>query len=74
MGYYEAGRIDSLESKKGTLYKLETDGKLSSQFSGIDLSNGLAWSPDDTTFYYVDSMTYRVDAFDFDSVSGTISE
>jgi sugar lactone lactonase YvrE len=50
----------------GALYRLDPDGEVSLILSSVSCSNGLAWSPDHTTAYYVDSLTYRVDAFDYD--------
>jgi len=39
----------------------------------VSLSNGLDWSPDGATFYYIDSAKNSVDAFDFDATLGSIS-
>jgi len=39
----------------------------------VGLSHGLDWSPDESTFYYIDSPTRSVDAFDYNSVRGTIT-
>jgi gluconolactonase len=74
MGYYAPGNIGTLEAKKGQLYKLEKDGVLSSHLDQVDLSNGLAWSPDNKTLYYIDSLQPRIDAFDYDINNGSISE
>ncbi|XP_035676293.1 regucalcin-like [Branchiostoma floridae] len=41
-------------------------------FNGVDLSNGLTWSPDNNIMYYIDSLQYSVDAFDFDLSTGTL--
>jgi sugar lactone lactonase YvrE len=73
MGYYKSGDIGSLQLKKWILYKLENDGKISKHEDKIDISNGLCWSNDNKIMYYVDSFTYRIDAYDYDIANGTIS-
>jgi sugar lactone lactonase YvrE len=40
---------------------------------GATLPNGLEWSPDGSTFYFVDSMALTIDAFDFDATRGELS-
>jgi len=40
----------------------------------IRISNGLAWSPDYKTFYYIDTPTREVKAFDYDLSTGLIAE
>ncbi|CAM2106824.1 unnamed protein product [Caretta caretta] len=35
-------------------------------FDQVDISNGLDWSLDHKTFFYIDSLSYSVDAFDYD--------
>lgn len=39
----------------------------------IGISNGLAWSDDEKLFYYIDSLTYKVEGFDHDSNKAEIS-
>lgn len=54
----------------GSLYRLDPDGSVAVVLTGVTISNGLAWSPDGGTAYYIDTPTRRVDAFDYDPAGG----
>ena len=58
----------------GALYRYSTEDGLDRVLDDVTISNGLGWSTDGATMYYVDSMAYRVDAFDYDVATGAISE
>ncbi len=69
-----AGTMDDAEQKPaGSLYRLDLDGSLSRVVEGVTVSNGLGWSPDDTTMYYTDSGARTIWAFDYDPASGEMS-
>jgi sugar lactone lactonase YvrE len=59
--------------ERGSLYRLDPDGEVTQMLRGVTISNGIGWSPDDTTMYHVDTPTGGIDAFAFDSGSGTIA-
>jgi len=61
------------EAGRGTLYKLDPDHSVEKVLSGVTISNGLDWSADNRTMYYIDSPTHNIDAFDFDLESGRLS-
>jgi sugar lactone lactonase YvrE len=54
----------------GTLYRLDADGGVVPVLRDVTISNGLAWSADGGTAYYVDTPTRTVDAFDYDKATG----
>jgi len=62
-----------LSSGLGALYRIDPDGTVTTMLEGVGQSNGLDWSPEGDTFYYIDSFAHTVDAFDFDAASGAIS-
>ncbi len=72
-GRFLAGSMDMNEKEPtGALYSF--DGKLVTRLlDGIRISNGLAWSPDYKTFYYIDTPTREVKAFDYDLATGQIA-
>ncbi len=55
------------------LYRLDPDGEVHTMESGIGISNGIGWSPDNTTMYYTDSPRQVIYAYDYDAACGTIS-
>ncbi len=74
-GRFLAGTMDDAEeTASGSLYSLSPDGSLRTLLTGIRISNGLAWSPDGRTFYYTDTPTRQVTAFDYDLSSGAIED
>ena len=54
----------------GALYRLDDDLSVGVVLSGVTISNGLDWSPDETLVYYNDTDTFRVDVFDYDRDAG----
>ncbi|MEQ7155146.1 SMP-30/gluconolactonase/LRE family protein [Brevundimonas aurifodinae] len=58
---------------EGSLFCLDTDGRLRVVETGFDLCNGMGWSPDSSRFYFVDSGKRVIYAYDFDLEAGTIS-
>ena len=73
-GRFWAGTMSIGESNStGALYYLASDHSVTKVLSGISISNGLGWSPDNSTMYYIDTPTRRVAAFDFDLKSGEIN-
>jgi len=57
----------------GSLYRLDADHRVETMLDGLTISNGMGWSLDGHTMYFIDSPTQRVDAFDFDPDRGAIT-
>ena len=57
----------------GSLYCLEADMSIRRVLSGVTTSNGLAWSADGGTLYYIDTRTRAVAAFDYEAAGGAIT-
>lgn len=60
------------EDAGSSLYRLDPDGSIRAMETGITISNGIGWSPDDQTMYYTDSLLRMIYAYNFDSDSGLI--
>jgi sugar lactone lactonase YvrE len=73
-GRFWAGTMSHTdEPEKGGFYLLNQDLSVTKKMERVSISNGLAWSLDQKTFYYIDTPTFTVAAFDFDITDGVIS-
>ena len=73
-GRFYAGSMDTQEAgPNGALYRLDPDLSLHRLDTGIVVSNGPCWSPDGRTFYFADTWSGEIWAYDCDPASGAIS-
>lgn len=73
-GRFWAGTM-SMEKTEGagSLYCLFPDMTFRTMISGVTTSNGMAWTGDQTTYYYIDTPTLKVEAFDYNPETADIS-
>ncbi|UUO04903.1 SMP-30/gluconolactonase/LRE family protein [Blastopirellula sp. J2-11] len=67
------GTISDQRIEEASLYLLDETLQIRRVVEKVTNSNGLAWSSDEKTFYYIDTATRKIDAFDYDVTSGAIS-
>jgi sugar lactone lactonase YvrE len=73
-GRFWAGSMNERrDANSATLYRLDTDLKLSPVITDIMISNGLAFSPDGRTLYHADTPARTVWAYDLDAATAAIS-
>lgn len=72
-GRFWAGTISMVkETGTANLYCLDTDGTLTHKVGDVTNSNGLCWSLDAKTMYYIDTPTQQIRAYDYDLASSHI--
>ncbi|MBC9034102.1 SMP-30/gluconolactonase/LRE family protein [Sphingomonas sp. JC676] len=71
--FWVGSRSDDGSPGKGSLYRLDPDGRIIEMANGFDVCNGLAWSPDATAFYFVDTVPRLLYRYDYDLTLGTIA-
>lgn len=61
------------EERTSALYCCAPDGLMRRMLDEVSISNGLAWTADNRTLYYIDTLTRSVRRFAFDALAGTIA-
>ncbi|MDN3547658.1 SMP-30/gluconolactonase/LRE family protein [Mucilaginibacter aquaedulcis] len=73
-GRFWVGTMSHLEKPDaGSVYVLDIDGSVDKKITNTTISNGMAWSPDEQTFYFIDTPTSQVMAYQYDKESGEIN-
>ncbi|MCH2115436.1 MAG: SMP-30/gluconolactonase/LRE family protein [Pirellulales bacterium] len=66
-------KVDALTKSSGALYSLDADHRVAKHVDSVGVSNGIVWTQDAKTMYYIDTVSAAVDAFDFDNGAGKVS-
>ena len=73
-GRFVFGSMDTQEADaSGRLYRLDPDYTVSVLDDKLICSNGPCWSPDDRTFYFSDTWSGEIWAYDYDIENGQVS-
>ncbi len=67
--YWGAGGME----KPGRLYLISPDGSIRAVDEGIELANGLGFSPNNKVLYFTDSTARKIYAYDVEPASGELS-
>ncbi|HET6470123.1 MAG TPA: SMP-30/gluconolactonase/LRE family protein [Geminicoccaceae bacterium] len=69
-----AGGMDETQQNRcASLWRLDPDRSVHRMATGIGISNGISWSPDDRTMYFADTQDRTIYSYDFDAASGAIA-
>ena len=73
-GRFVAGYMDYEERDPlCAVFRLDADGAVTMLDDGIVCANGPCWSPDGGTFYFADTYTRDIWAYDYDAATGATS-
>lgn len=74
LGRFWVGTLDmATAAHRGSLFRVEADGRWKKMDSGFTAANGLGWSPDNRFMYFADSHRRSIYRYDFDLETGEIT-
>ncbi len=63
-----------MNEPQGKLFQISADGSKKRMLDSVTISNGIVWTADAKTMYYIDTPTQKIRAFDFDVATGSITK
>src|SRR5690606_35158488 len=73
-GHVLVGTLSYTDERGASFFaRVDPGPVLTELFGEVSCSNGLDWSVDGRTFFYIDTLTYRIDAFDYTPRSGELA-
>jgi sugar lactone lactonase YvrE len=71
--YWVGSMHTTIREPRGAFYRIDPDHGVHKVSDGFILPNSVAISPDDRTFYFADTLSFTIWAFDFDIDRGVLS-
>lgn len=74
-GRFVCGGMDEADPQQPitSVYTFSSNGDVTKTIAGITCANSICWSPDGATMYFTDMPSRRIDAFDYDPLTGATS-
>jgi sugar lactone lactonase YvrE len=73
-GRFWAGTLSyNVEQGAGSLYCLDGEHKVDLKLQDLTISNGMAWNKERSKFFFIDTPSRKICAYDYDDTSGEIS-
>ncbi len=61
------------EKGKADLFMIQNNRSVTTKIDSVTISNGIVWTKDKKTMYYIDTPTSQIKAYDYDNATGNIS-
>jgi sugar lactone lactonase YvrE len=61
------------EKGKAKLFAIKSDSSVTTKIDSVTISNGIVWTKNKKTMYYIDTPTSQIKAYDYDNATGDIS-
>ncbi|WP_282043733.1 SMP-30/gluconolactonase/LRE family protein [Winogradskyella flava] len=73
-GRFWVGSMQWQQQKgKANLFTINSDASVTKKMDSVTISNGIVWAKDKKTMYYIDTPTSQIKAYNYDNVTGNIS-